>query len=34
MPDLLDAANAYCTLGQITRTMRRVCGDYEQPTFV
>ena len=31
---LLDAARAYCTLGEITRTMRRVFGVYEQPTFV
>ena len=34
MPYLLDAANAYCTLGEMTRTMRRALGEYEQPTFV
>ena len=34
MPYLLDAANAYCTLGEITRSMRGVLGEYEQPTFV
>ena len=34
MPYLLDAASAYCTLGEITHTMRRAFGEYEQPTFV
>ena len=34
MPCLIEAARAYCTLGEITNTMRRVFGDYEQPTFV
>ena len=34
MPQLIDAANAYCTLGEITNTMRDALGEYEQPTFV
>jgi methylmalonyl-CoA mutase N-terminal domain/subunit len=34
MPCLLEAARAYCTLGEITNTMRGVFGEYEQPTFV
>ncbi|MYB41012.1 MAG: methylmalonyl-CoA mutase [Chloroflexi bacterium] len=34
MPQLIDAANAYCTLGEITNTMRDALGEYEQPIFV
>ena len=34
MPCLIEAARAYCTLGEMTNTMRRVFGEYEQPTFV
>ena len=34
MPYLIDAANAYCTLGEITNTMRSALGEYEQPTFL
>ena len=34
MPYLIDAASAYCTLGEITNTMRSALGEYEQPTFL
>lgn len=34
MPHILDAVNAYCTLGEICGVMRQVFGGYqEQPVI-
>ena len=30
MPYLLDAVNAYATLGEIMGVMRKVCGEYRE----
>jgi methylmalonyl-CoA mutase N-terminal domain/subunit len=34
MPALLDAVNAYCTLGEICDTMRHVFGEYKEEALV
>jgi methylmalonyl-CoA mutase N-terminal domain/subunit len=34
MPRLLDAVNAYCTLGEIVDTMRHVFGEYREQAVV
>ena len=34
MPYLLDAANAYATLGETTDVLREVFGVYEEPVFI
>ncbi|RMG86502.1 MAG: methylmalonyl-CoA mutase, partial [Chloroflexi bacterium] len=34
MPYLIDCANAYCTLGEITDVMREVFGVYEEPVHI
>jgi len=34
MPPLIDAANAYCTLGEMCDVMRRIFGGYREPTVI
>jgi len=34
MPYLLDAVNAYCTLGEICNVMREVFGEYREQAVV
>ena len=34
MPYLLNAVNAYATLGEITDVLREVFGVYEEPTWI
>lgn len=32
MPALIDAAKAYCTLGEIVDSMKRVFGEWQEST--
>ena len=34
MPYILEAVNAYCTLGEICGVMREVFGEYQEPSFI
>jgi methylmalonyl-CoA mutase N-terminal domain/subunit len=34
MPFLLEAAHAYCTLGEIIQVMKEVFGKYEEPNWI
>ena len=34
MPPILDAVNAYCTLGEVCGVMREVFGDYQEQLII
>jgi methylmalonyl-CoA mutase N-terminal domain/subunit len=34
MPPLLDAANAYCTLGEMCDVMRQAFGSYQESAVI
>jgi methylmalonyl-CoA mutase N-terminal domain/subunit len=33
MPPIVDAVNAYCSVGEISDALREVWGEFRQPTF-
>jgi methylmalonyl-CoA mutase N-terminal domain/subunit len=34
MPYILEAVNAYCTLGEICGVMREAFGEYQEPSII